>query len=142
MIPAMRVFQKVLFGIVIFSTVSACARFSPSLIEQGIVQTEIGKSDSIRITRVTVYREDGMTVVRGEAAFPAWKPFGRFTGHIDIDIVAPEGDVLKKRSTSLIRKRRPRKRSQRAYFVSRFAIDPPKGTIVQVAYHQASGTHD
>lgn len=133
---------RVVFGVLVFGTATACARFSPSLIEQGIVQTKIKESDAIRITQVTVYREDGMTVVRGDAAFPAWKPFKQFFDHVDIDVVAPEGTISEKRRSSLIRKRIPKKRGRRAFFISRLSFDPPRGTIVQVAYHRASRTHE
>ena len=143
MMFAMRILPKILTLVLVFSIVSACAIFSPTLIEQGVVRTEIKESSPVRITRVTVNREDGMMVVRGEAAFPAWKSFGYFTGHIDIDVVIPGLSVLKKRNLSLIRRRIPRKRGRKAFFVSKFLIDPPMGTIVQVAYHsQASKTHE
>lgn len=142
MIGAKRISPKVLSGLLALSMVSACAPLSPTLIEQKIVQAEIKESSPVRITQVTVKREDGMMVVRGEAAFPVWNWFGYFTGHIDIDVIAPGSDVLKKRNLSLIRKRIPKKRGRKAFFVSNFAFDPPKGTIVQVAYHRASGTHE
>ena len=143
MIGMKRISPKILTGVLMLSMVSACAPLSPTLSEQGIVQTEIKESSPVRITQVTVNREDGMMVVRGEAAFPVWNWFGYFTGHIDIDVVAPGSDVLKKRNLSLIRKRTPKKRGRKAFFVSIFEIDPPKGTIVQVAYHRgASKIHE
>lgn len=143
MTVAMQVLPKLLIGVLAFGFVSACASLSSPLIEQGIVQTEIKESSHARITRVTVKREDGMMVVRGEAAFPAWNTLGYFTGHIDIDVVAPGQDVFKKRNLSLIRKRIQKKRGRKAIFVSKFEIDPPKGTTVQVAYHaRASKPHE
>lgn len=136
----MQSLARIVTSVMTLSIVSACAMFPPTLLEQGIVRTEIKESNPVRITRATVYREDGMTVVRGEAAFPAWQSFGIFTGHIDIDIAIPGNDVLKKRNVSLIRKRIPKERGRRAFFVSRFSIEPPKGTIVRVTHHE--GTHE
>ena len=114
--------------------------FTPDLIKQGIVRTDIEESEPVQVTHATVYREDEITVVRGEAAFPPWYSFGIFSGHIDLDIVLPAGKVIQRRNVSLVRKRLPKKRGRRAFFVSRFAIDPPKGTIVRVSYHQ--GLHE
>lgn len=143
MITAAQKLPITLTVVLVFAMVSACAPLRPTLIEQGIVQTDIKESNPVRITQVTVKREDGMMVVRGEAAFPVWYWFGNFTGHIDIDVVSPESDVLKKRNLSLIRKRIPKKRGRKAFFVSIFAFDPPEGTIIHVAYHsRASKTHE
>lgn len=143
MIVSKRTLSKLLTGVLLLSMGSACALPSPTLSEKGVVQTEIKESSPVRITNVTVRRVDGMMVVRGEAVFPIWHWFGKFTGHIDIDVVAPGSDVLKKRNLSLIRKRIPRKRGRKAVFVSNFEFDPTKGTIVQVSYHRGvSKTHE
>ena len=119
--------------------VSACTTFSPTLVEQGIVRTEIKETKPVRITQASVYREDGVTVVRGEAAFPAWQSFGISTGHIDIDVVVPGNDTLKTRNVSPISKRIPNKRGRRAFFVSRFESKLPKGAVLHISYHD--GTH-
>lgn len=143
MITAAKKLPMTLTVVLSFAMVSACASLSPTLIEQGIVQIDIKESNPVRITQVTVKREDGMMVVRGEAAFPVWYWFGNFTGHIAIDVVSPGSDAIKKRNLSLIRKRIPKKRGRKAFFVSNFAFDPPKGTVIHVAYHNRSlKTHE
>lgn len=143
MITAVKMLPMTITGVLASAMISACAPLPPTLIEQDIVQTNIKESNSVRITQVTVKREDGMMVVRGEAAFPAGNRLGYSTGHIDIDVVAPGSDVLKKRNLSLIRKRIPKKRGRKAFFVSNFAFDPPKGTVIHVAYHSRSlKTHE
>lgn len=129
---------KILTGLVALTVVSACAMSSPTLVEQGIVRTKIKESHPVRITRATVYREDGKIVVSGEAAFPAWQWFGVFRGHIDIDIIVPGNETLKTRNVSLIRKRIPKKPGRRAVYMSKFEGELPKGTIVQVSYHEGS----
>lgn len=141
----MRSMTKALTSLVTVAVVSACAVPSPTLVEQEIVRTEIEESYPVRITRATVYREDGKIVVSGEAAFPAGQWFGAFRGHIDIDVVVPGKETLKTRNVSLIRMRIPKKRGRRATFVSRRAVyisryegELPKGTIVKVAYHEGS----
>lgn len=134
----MRNSAKFLCSIAVFAIVSACVQFTPTLNEQGIVRTEIQESKPVSITHATVYREDSMTVVRGEAAFPPWNLFGHFTGHIDLDIAFPDGKVIEKHDVPLVRKRIPKKRGRRAFFVSRFNDDPPKGTIVRIAYHHGN----
>ena len=136
----MRNSVKILCLFTVFAIVSACVQFTPTLSEQGIVRTEIQESKPVSITHATVYREDSMTVVRGEAAFPSWNSFGHFTGHIDLDIAFPNGNMIERRNVSLIRKRIPKTRGRRAFFVSRFSDDPPKGTIVRISYHD--GKHE
>lgn len=120
--------------------VSACTLFAPTLVEQGVVRMDVKESEPVSVKHATVYREDGMTVVQGEAAFPPWVAFGHFTGHIDIELDLPNGEVVKKQNVRLIRKRIPKKRGRRAYFISRFALNPSLGTIVHVAYHD--GRHE
>ncbi len=126
---------KVLTCLSMFTIISACSLPSPTLVEQGIVRIEIKESNPIHITRVTAYREDAMTVVRGEAAFPMWKSFGIFSGHIDIDIAIPGNEVLQRRNVALVRTRIPKKRGRRAIFRSKFEFDFPKGTVANIAYH-------
>ena len=120
--------------------ISGCAPFSPSLVEQGRVEIKIEESEPVSVTRATVYRGNGMTVVRGEARYPVRKLHGIFKGHIDIDLTLPNGEVFKERNVRLTRKRIPKKRGRKASFVSRFPVDLPKGTVVHIGYHV--GAHD
>tara|TARA_R110000868_G_scaffold107438_1_gene293991 strand:- start:14832 stop:15257 length:426 start_codon:yes stop_codon:yes gene_type:complete len=115
--------------------VSACGLFPPTLVEQDIVRLEIEKTQPIWVSTASVYMEDDKTVVRGEARYPMGAHFGFFSGHIDIDLTLPNGEVFKKRNVRLIRKRIPKRSGRRATFVSRFPLDPSKGTIVHIEYH-------
>ncbi|MDC3346970.1 hypothetical protein OAW32_00055 [bacterium] len=115
--------------------VSACALFPPSLVEQGIVRIDIGKSKPVSVKKATTYVDDGTTVVRGEAAFPSSSFSRHFTGHIDIKIALPDGKVIAQNNVKLFPKRIPKKRGRRATFVSSFDVELPKGTVVHVTYH-------
>ena len=115
--------------------ISACTLFPPTLVEQGSVRIDIEKSEPVSVTRATAYRADGMTVVRGEARYPMGTHLGFFSGHIDIDLTLPNGEVFKERNVRLTRKRIPKRNGRKASFVSRFPVDPPKGTVVHIGYH-------
>lgn len=119
--------------------VSACALFPPSLVEQGIVRMDIGKSKPVSVKKATAYLEDGTTIVRGEAAFPSSSTSRHFTGHIDIKIVMPDGKVTAKNNVKLFPKRIPKKRGRRAFFVSKIDFEASEGAVVHVTYH--SGVH-
>jgi len=115
--------------------VSACGSFPPTLVEQDIVRLEIEKTRPVWVSTTSVYREDDNTVVRGEARYPMGTHFGIFSGHIDIDLTLPNGEVYKEQNVRLTRKRIPKRSGRKASFVSRFPVDPPKGTVVHVGYH-------
>lgn len=119
--------------------VSACALLPPTLVEQGIVRMDIGKSKPVSVKKATAYLEDGTTIVRGEAAFPSSSTSRYFTGHIDIKIVMPDGKVTAKNNVKLFPKRIPKKRGRRAFFVSKIDFEATEGTVVHVTYH--SGVH-
>lgn len=119
--------------------VSACALFPPSLVEQGIVRMDIGKSKPVSVKKATAYLEGGTTIVRGEAAFPSSSTSRHFAGHIDIKIVMPDGKVTANNNVKLFPKRIPKQRGRRATFVSKFDFEASEGTVVHVTYH--NGVH-
>lgn len=115
--------------------VSACALFPPSLVEQGIVRMDIGKSKPVSVKKATAYLEGGTTIVRGEAAFPSSSSSRHFAGHIDIEIALPDGKSIAQNNVKLFPKRIPKQRGRRASFVARFDVEVPEGTVVHVTYH-------
>ena len=121
--------------------VSACALFPPSLVEQGTVRMEIGKTEPVSVQRATAYLDDGTTVVRGEAAFPSSSFSRHFTGHIDIKIALPDGKVIAQNNVKLFPKRIPKQRGRRASFVSKFNFEASEGTVVHVTYHNGAHTN-
>ncbi len=135
----MRPIPRNLISLAILAIVPACASFPPTLVEEGIVKIDVEETRLVQAFNTTVNREDEQTVVRGEAKYPIWVQFGTFRGHMDIDLAVPNGEAIKKRDIQLIRKRIPKKSGRRAFFVARFPVDPLKGTIVRIRYHE--GTH-
>ena len=115
--------------------VSACGLFPPTLVEQDIVRLEIEETRPVWVSTASVYRDNDETVVRGEARYPMGTHFGFFSGHIDIDLMLPNGEVFKERNVRLTRKRIPKRSGRKATFVSRFPVDPPEGTVVHIGYH-------
>lgn len=115
--------------------VAGCSIFPPTLVEQGVVTFDIRQSEPVRITSATAYREDGEIVIRGTAAFPTLRSYGVFSGHVDMEIAMPNGERIFRNNVPVNRKRIPKVRGRKAYFVTRVKFDPPKGTVVYLTYH-------
>lgn len=120
--------------------VSACGTFPPTLVEQDIVRLDIEKTLPVSVSTASVYMEDGKTVVWGEARYPMGTHFGFFSGHIDIDLTLPNGEVFQEENVRLTQKRIPKKSGRKAFFVSRFPVNPTRGTIIHIEYHV--GAHE
>ena len=131
----MRSISRILAALPIVATASACVSLPQSLVEKGVVTIDTEQTGRIYVSSVRVYRDGGETVIRGEARHPISKQFGTFNGHIDIDLTLPDGESMRKHKVGLVRKKVPKTRGRRAAFVARFAVEPPKGTIVRVVYH-------
>jgi len=131
----MRSIAKITIILSMAGSVTGCGLFPPTLVDEGIVKTEIVNSRPVSVSSANVYREDNLTVVRGEARYPMGVHFGMFSGHIDIDFILPSGKSVQKHDIRLTRKRIPKRIGRKAVFISRFSVDPPRGTIVRIAYH-------
>ena len=123
--PKMRILYSGLLTIFL----SACAY--PGTIDDQIVRFEIEESMP-RITRVFAEKENGEMIVRGEVRFPRTLSHGHFTGHIDIFVNLPDGQVLERHNVDVHRKPSPKTYGRAANFVERLPIHPVKGTIIRV----------
>tara|TARA_R110002110_G_scaffold135312_2_gene319291 strand:+ start:5035 stop:5442 length:408 start_codon:yes stop_codon:yes gene_type:complete len=133
----MKTTQRFLVIMITLGAVAGCELFPPTLVEQGIVTIDIKNSHPVSVSRATVYREDRQIVVRGKALYPLGVPRGMFHGHMDINIVLPNGESIKRTDVRLTLERIPED-GREASFVARFAIDPPRGTVVHLVYHDGS----
>tara|TARA_R110000787_G_scaffold253717_1_gene359083 strand:- start:1075 stop:1494 length:420 start_codon:yes stop_codon:yes gene_type:complete len=136
----MKPISRILIVFPLLSMLAGCGLFPPTLVDQGVVKIEIQESEPVRVSSATAYRDDGLTVVRGEARFPSWVRHGIFKGHIDIGLILPNGEITNKYDIQLRPRNRPRMHGRRASFISRFDIDPPRGTIARIGYHD--GAHE
>ncbi|MBW1851607.1 MAG: hypothetical protein JRJ15_09280 [Deltaproteobacteria bacterium] len=132
---------RILFVLMIVSisiTGLGCASNGVNLIKNGAVTLERIPSKGYYISHVEVYQNDNELVLHGNVKRRPHSNTG--TGHVDIAIVSPDGEILEEIITSyrprIISKRRLRK--CKSYFIVSLSIVPPKGSIVRVAYHRNS----
>jgi len=128
----------VLMIVSISMTGLGCASNRVNLIKKGTVTLERIPSKGYYVSHVDVYQNDNELVLHGNVKRRTHS--NTVTGHVDITIVSPDGEILGEISTSyrprIILRRRLRKCT--SYFTVSLSIVPPKGSIVRVAYHKDS----
>ena len=116
-------------------TLFGCISSRINLVRNGTVSVErLQSKGNVYLSGVLVYQEGDELVVSGKA-----KPRNRHlptSGHVDIAILSPKGEVIGKQSTSysprIIRRKSARRGSQ---FTARFSVIPPEASRVRLAYH-------
>ena len=132
-----------LTAIALATSLSACAVSWRNFAEDGTVKVETEGTERVRVARVDVRRESDQTVVRGETEYPIWEHFGAFRGHVDIDMIGPDGTKTSRHGVALKKKLiRGRQTWPRTYFAGYFQYEPARGTVVRVVYHSGQHVHD
>lgn len=132
--------MKLVSGLLLLVLVSACEAMPPSLIDEGNIRIQIEEAESISIVRISIISEKNETILNGEAIAPRWHIVVAENGHIDFDVVYPNGSKIRKRGIELRRRITVSHGPRRLYFFEKLAKEPPKGTKVDVYYH--TGSHD
>jgi hypothetical protein len=132
---------KILFVIMIVSvgvTGWAYALNCVNLLNNGKLKLEVVPSKGYYISKVHVNQVDDGIEITGDVKRRSYA--GKGSGHIDIAIISPEGDVLKKLSTFYSPRMIPMKRihMRESGFEVYLPMIPPKGSRVRVALHRPS----
>lgn len=127
-------------GVVLGVSLIAVSLLIPVIVAARTVKIEILKSSPVSITWATISREGNDAVIHGIARFPTWVAFGKFAGHVDIDVVLSNGETITRHDVRLVPKRIPKIRGRKAFFVARLATDIREVTILRIKYQDA--THD
>jgi hypothetical protein len=107
-----------------------CASTGTDLVEQGEAKVEYIPSRYAHIHRVSVYQEEKTLLISGEL-------HGRFhrkdfvPGHVDIEVISPDGDILQKGSTRYHRIGR----TKSLKFSIQFPDTIPQGSRIRVVHH-------
>lgn len=135
---------KSIAAIAVAGYLNGCAVLLPhDLARDGTVEIETEGTVRVRVARVDVRRESDQTVVRGETEYPIWQRFSAFKGHIDIDMIGPDGAKSSRHGVALKKKLVGAGQTwPRAYFAGYFQHKPGKGTVVRVVYHSGQHVHD
>jgi len=117
-------------------TVWACASNRANLLKDGKVKLECIPSKSYYISHVDVYQNDDKLVLHGNVKRRCHSDTE--TGHVDITIVTPEGEILEQISTLYKPRIIPTRKMHRrtSYFNVCLSTIPPTGSIVRVVYHR------
>lgn len=130
--------MKHMFAIVVGGSLSACALFTPTLVDQRIVSLDLKKTAPVSIIGVMVYEDAGNMIVRGEAKYPISNRYGKFYGHVDVTVVEPDGRKFENHNVKVVPRRIPKTMGREAFFTTDFPIDPLRGTKVSIAYNESN----
>lgn len=129
--------MKSIIAVIAGGILSACALFVPTLVDQGVVRLDIKKTEPVYIAFANAYQDAGEMVVGGTAKYPISKRYGIFNGHVDVSVIEPGGRRLESKNVKVMRRRIPKTMGREASFTTRFPINPIKGTIINIAYHNS-----
>jgi hypothetical protein len=123
--------------VVIFSiatiVISTYASNQVNLVENGTVSLEFVPNKGIPVSKAYVYQDGGDLVILGKVK----RSYGsaNVTGHVDIEILDPDGITLKKTTATHVPRIVRRKGARETSFTVRLPIIPPKGASIRLSYH-------
>jgi len=129
-----QLFLLVLIFLMVSSAIVSCASTHEDLIKNETVKIERIPSREYRITRVFAYNENNVLVVTGRVE--RWNSTYSGSGHIDIAIVDPEGNITNRISTYYIPRLVCRNPSHGSRFEVRLSNIPSMGSIIRIAHHR------
>ncbi len=115
--------------------VSTNASDRVNLVKEGAVLVEYVPSKGVYVSKAYVYQYGDELVISGKVR----RPYGSFavTGHVDIEMLDPEGTTSKKTTATHIPRIVRRKGPRDASFTVRLPIILPKGATVRLGYHSS-----
>ena len=122
----------VLLAFGLSSTAFASTRID--LIKNDTLEIERLPSRGYRILRIFAYNDNNELVVTGRVKRLHSTYFG--TGHVDIAIISPGGEILNQVSTSYTPRYLRRKPSRGSRFEVRFPDVPQVGSTVRIVHHR------
>jgi hypothetical protein len=123
------------------AVISGCAGNRISLVDQGAISVETKPSESVRILWTDVYQDGEDIIVYGAVRRRSHTSYP-LTTHVDVMILAPDGEVLQEARTQdiYVPRRIPGKGVNWKRFEARFSSMPPQGSLVRLVSH--SGLHN
>jgi hypothetical protein len=118
---------------------SACALYRTDLVKNGTVRLDLIPWEDDYITDAYAYQDGDVLEVGGYVASTRLMTV-LAGGHVDLDIVAPGGEVLR----SCVSYFSPilQKSNQTSFFYARFHLHPPKGVTVRMVYRHTTSPEE
>ncbi len=106
-----------------------------NLVKEGVAFVEYVPSKGVYVSKTYVYQDGDELVISGKVR----RPYASFAvaGHVDIEMLDPEGTTFKKTIATHIPRIVRRKGPRDASFTVRLPIILPKGATVRVGYHSS-----
>ncbi|MFH1739964.1 MAG: hypothetical protein ABIH23_13220 [bacterium] len=112
---------------------SGCACKRASLVDSGAVSLERVPSKYARVSVATVYQEEDQLVVSG-AVKRDYFFRSHLRGHVDVETVDLNGEVLEQVCASYLPREIPRMGSRSSMFKVRMPVHPDKGSRVRLTH--------
>ena len=112
-----------------FGLIAGCATKGKDLVGSKTVKIEKVSSVWGTLGFVTVIQDGDAVTLRGEVKRPSGR--GPIPGHIDLEVIAPQGDLLEK---CMIDYDRPSPKSRNANFNAVLRVTPPPGSTIRVEH--------
>ena len=118
---------SILFGL------SACGTAPINIAREGTVNLEYSSSRNLHFSLVGIYRNEVGVLITGELHKRSHGR-GSIPGHIDIEIISPDGAILAIKSTNY---KRGSIKSRRSQFAVEILIDLPINSTVRIMHNDA-----
>ncbi len=134
----MYILAMMILGLVTVLT-SSCAFNRVDLVKDGTVKLEVMPSEDEYITNAYVYREGDVLKVGGHVRSGKTVPMLK-GGHVDVEIIGPDGQVLKE--CALYFPLIPDKQTRTSWFHADLQLNPSHGTVVRMIYHHTTSPEE
>jgi hypothetical protein len=106
------------------------------MIEQGDVSAQIIETHPITVMRVSIYRDPKGITVSGDVV-RRYISVSPLRGHVDVELIGPDGGVLYEDTLRLRTKRvTVTRRVIKGEFSARWYFELPVGSIVRFSHHE------
>nr|MBS0022420.1 hypothetical protein [Gammaproteobacteria bacterium] len=123
-----------MLSLALIAVALGCASLAPNLVRQGAVTMEYSPSHySAHWSRVSVRRTESGTAISGELHKQSLHR-GKLSGHVDIEVVSPDGALLAQTETRYDYVSATGK-IQRAGFSTVLSLQVPEGSTVRLNHH-------
>ncbi len=129
-----RIQSRVILTVGSLLLVLGCAPNRASLVESNNVSVERMATPHVYFPWVDVFRENGAAVVKG-AIRQRYQHKHSMSGHIDVLLSDPDGQVIEQAQASIRPHRLTRRGPKQAHFDVPLTTMPPDGAVIRVQYH-------
>ncbi|OKY76499.1 MAG: hypothetical protein BM485_04520 [Desulfobulbaceae bacterium DB1] len=115
-----------------------CSPLGRNLVQEDTAKLEFRTaSNSIVVGSANVYEKNDKLIVSGSVNRASGSR-GRIRGHVDINVIDPDGKLLTRQTTALLLPANSHSNGRSSRFLAYLDSVPPPGSVIQVAAHKGS----